>query len=79
MAHADPILIRQVWTNLFSNAIKFTNKKMVAVITVSSKIQDENTLYVVNDNGAGFNMKDVDKLFGVFNRLHTVEQLKVQV
>lgn len=66
-----PLLIRQVWVNLLSNAIKFTSKRERAVIEVGFKQADRETIYFVRDNGAGFNMKYVDKLFGVFQRLHS--------
>ncbi len=67
---ADPSLIRQVWVNLLSNAIKFTSKKERAVIKVGSKQSMDEYVYYVHDTGAGFDMEYVDKLFGVFQRLH---------
>jgi light-regulated signal transduction histidine kinase (bacteriophytochrome) len=67
---ADPSLIRQVWVNLLSNAIKFTSKKEHAVIRVGSKQSREEYVYYVRDTGAGFDMEYIDKLFGVFQRLH---------
>ena len=72
----DPNMIRVVWTNLLSNAIKFTNKKEKAVIEVSSKVENNNIIFSIKDNGAGFDMKFADKLFGVFQRLHTVEEFE---
>ncbi len=69
-ATGDPALIRQVWTNLLSNALKFSAKRERAVIEVGcSQIAGE-TSYYVRDNGAGFDMRYVGKLFGVFQRLH---------
>jgi len=67
---ADPSLIRQVWVNLLANAIKFTSKKERAVIKVGSKQSNDEYIYYVRDTGAGFDMEYVDKLFGVFQRLH---------
>ncbi|MBL7906008.1 MAG: PAS domain S-box protein [Bacteroidales bacterium] len=67
---ADHSLIRQVWTNLLSNAIKFSSKKEHPRITVGYTIENEQHLFTVSDNGAGFNMKYHDKLFGVFQSLH---------
>jgi light-regulated signal transduction histidine kinase (bacteriophytochrome) len=67
---ADPSLIRQVWVNLLSNAIKFTSKKEHASIRVGSKQSTDEHVYYVRDTGAGFDMEYVDKLFGVFQRLH---------
>ncbi len=71
VAHADPALMRQVWANLLSNAIKFTNKKEIAVINVGSTTDKNNIVYFVKDNGVGFDMKYADKLFVVFQRLHS--------
>ncbi len=67
---ADPSLIRQVWVNLLSNALKFTSKKERALIKVGSKQSPDEYIYYVRDTGAGFDMDYVDKLFGVFQRLH---------
>ncbi|MCX6306851.1 MAG: PocR ligand-binding domain-containing protein [Bacteroidetes bacterium] len=66
----DEELIRQVWTNLISNAIKYTGKKQNAVVDIGCFSTDTETTFFVKDNGAGFNMKYADKLFGVFQRLH---------
>jgi PAS domain S-box-containing protein len=66
----DPILIRQVWVNLLSNAIKFSSRKERAMIEVGSKHSEAEHIYYVRDLGAGFEMEYVDKLFGVFQRLH---------
>lgn len=76
IAHADSLLMRQVWINLLSNAIKFTNKKESASITVGGTIQRENIIYSIKDNGAGFNMKYANKLFGVFQRLHSPQEFE---
>ena len=64
------MLIRQVWVNLLSNAIKFSSKKERAVIEVGSKHSEDEHIYYVRDTGAGFEMEYMDKLFGVFQRLH---------
>ena len=68
--NADPTLIRQVWVNLLSNAIKFTSRKQHTTIKVGSKQSTDEYVYYVRDTGAGFDMEYVDKLFGVFQRLH---------
>ncbi|MEJ5351062.1 MAG: ATP-binding protein [Melioribacteraceae bacterium] len=69
---ADYALLRQVWTNLLSNSIKYTSKCEEAVIEVSCKEMDDYYEFSVKDNGAGFDMDYKDKLFGVFQRLHNV-------
>lgn len=66
----DYQLIRQVWMNLFSNAVKYTGKKENAAIEIGSFEQDSETVFFIKDNGAGFNMKYENKLFNVFQRLH---------
>jgi PAS domain S-box-containing protein len=70
-AVGDPTLIRQVWANLLSNAIKFSAHRKQAVIQISSKPSDDETVYSVRDNGVGFDMQYADKLFEVFQRLHS--------
>jgi len=69
--YGDPSLLRQVVLNLLSNAVKFTSKRDQARIEVSSEKGDSETVICVRDNGVGFDMKYVDKLFGVFQRLHS--------
>ncbi len=69
-ASGDAALIRQVWANLISNAVKFTGKRADARIAVRGSNMDGELVYCVEDNGAGFDMRYYDKLFGVFQRLH---------
>jgi light-regulated signal transduction histidine kinase (bacteriophytochrome) len=64
-------MLRQVWANLISNAVKFTSHKPERIIEVGAKQGNEECVYYVKDNGAGFDMAYADKLFGVFQRLHT--------
>jgi light-regulated signal transduction histidine kinase (bacteriophytochrome) len=66
----DENLITQVWINLISNAIKYSRKVEKAVIDIGGKAENDTILFYVKDNGAGFDMKYADKLFGVFQRLH---------
>ena len=73
-ASGDATLIRQAWVNLLSNAIKFSSKKERAVIEVGSKHSENENVYYVRDNGAGFDNEYVDKLFGVFQRLHSEKE-----
>ncbi|MGE5395299.1 MAG: PAS domain S-box protein, partial [Candidatus Saccharibacteria bacterium] len=67
----DHALLRMVWYNLLSNAIKFTKNKQTAIIEIGSIESDKEYTFFVRDNGAGFDMKYVHKLFGVFQRLHS--------
>jgi light-regulated signal transduction histidine kinase (bacteriophytochrome) len=67
----DPALIRQVWVNLLTNAIKFSSKRERAVIEARSRRDGDAIIYSVSDNGAGFDMRYAEKLFGVFQRLHS--------
>jgi two-component system, sensor histidine kinase and response regulator len=66
----DEQLIKQVWVNLISNAIKYTGKRINAVVEIGSILRDREIVYFVKDNGAGFDMKYAAKLFSVFQRLH---------
>jgi PAS domain S-box-containing protein len=69
----DPALLRQVWMNLLSNALKYTRKKDSARIEVRGEAQSGQVTYFVRDNGTGFDMRYAHKLFGVFQRLHRSE------
>src|SRR5882762_3918311 len=76
-AVADPALLKQVLANLLGNAIKFTRDKNPAVVEVGCRKEAETgaaNVYYVKDNGAGFDMRYTDKLFGVFQRLHRTEE-----
>jgi light-regulated signal transduction histidine kinase (bacteriophytochrome) len=68
---ADNMAVKQVWVNLVSNAIKYSRLKDSAVIEVRSENDGEEVIYSITDNGAGFDMRYADKLFGVFQRLHS--------
>jgi light-regulated signal transduction histidine kinase (bacteriophytochrome) len=69
-------LIRQVWVNLISNAIKFSRNKPVCFIEIGSYYKDNLVVYYIKDKGAGFDMQYYDKLFGVFQRLHSQEEFE---
>ncbi len=73
---ADPSLIRQVFANLLSNALKYSRKRDNARIEVGSFQKEGTTVYFVRDNGDGFDMAYADKLFGVFQRLHSSEDFE---
>jgi light-regulated signal transduction histidine kinase (bacteriophytochrome) len=70
---ADASLLKQVWLNLLENALKYSRKRDPAVITIGSRREGAMDTYFVQDNGAGFDMKYADKLFGVFQRLHLAD------
>jgi light-regulated signal transduction histidine kinase (bacteriophytochrome) len=72
----DPILIRQMWTNLISNAIKYTLPKEQCVIEISGTQKDGLCTYYIQDSGVGFNPKYSDKLFGLFQRLHKADEFE---
>ncbi len=67
---ADTNMMRQSWMHLIDNAVKFSSKREKSIISVSGKVEKNKMTYCIKDNGVGFNMKYVDKLFGLFNRLH---------
>lgn len=73
-AHGDAALLRQVWSNLFSNAVKYTAGRVKPRIEVWGEISGHEALYHVRDNGAGFDPRFSKKLFQVFQRLHTAEE-----
>ncbi len=75
-APADAALLRQVWVNLLDNALKYTRQRSPAVIEVAGAIHGNEAVYSVKDNGAGFEMKYADKLFGVFQRLHNTAEFE---
>ncbi|MEP7318437.1 MAG: PAS domain S-box protein, partial [Panacibacter sp.] len=75
-ADGDHSMIRQVWMNLLSNAIKYSHKKNNPVIEIGYINDAVMNTYFVRDNGAGFDMHYVHKLFGVFQRLHSNEEFE---
>ncbi len=91
VVECDPVLVKQVFQNLLANALKFTRPRVgtdgsaraetpaptpCAVIEVGHKEDEGQLVFMVRDNGVGFNMKYVDKLFGVFQRLHRAEDFE---
>jgi light-regulated signal transduction histidine kinase (bacteriophytochrome) len=73
---ADPSLLKQVWANLLSNAVKYTSRRDRAEIAIGCKIDGDQFEFFIQDNGAGFDMRYADKLFGVFQRLHTSKEFE---
>ena len=76
VAYGDTAMIRQVWANLISNAIKFTSQKESRIIDIGSQTEEGTNVYFVKDNGVGFNMAYKNKLFGVFQRLHSSDEFE---
>jgi signal transduction histidine kinase len=72
----DPMLLKQVVVNLLSNALKFTRGRETVLVEVGSREEAGETIYFVRDNGAGFDMKYAQKLFGVFQRMHRPEEFE---
>ncbi|WP_333820535.1 sensor histidine kinase, partial [Ohtaekwangia sp.] len=73
---ADASLLTQVWVNLISNALKYSAKKESPEVEIGSYRDQNDIVYFVKDNGAGFNMQYADKLFGVFQRLHSPKEFE---
>jgi len=72
----DPVMIQQVVTNLVSNAVKFTRLRKRAVIQIDAVPRGGEVIVSVRDNGIGFDMKDMNRLFGLFQRLHRKEDFE---
>jgi light-regulated signal transduction histidine kinase (bacteriophytochrome) len=70
-AKADPALLTQVWTNLIGNAFKYSSKNPAPEVVVNGVVRDGECIYSIKDNGVGFDMRYYEKLFGVFQRLHS--------
>jgi PAS domain S-box-containing protein len=75
-ADCDPTLMKQVFANLLSNALKFTRTRPSAIVEVGQVEANGQPVIFVRDNGVGFSMKYADKLFGVFQRLHRAEDFE---
>lgn len=72
----DYALLRQVWANLLGNAVKYTRTREIARIEVSARKEKGEIIFVVADNGVGFDMQYSEKLFGVFQRLHNLKEFE---
>lgn len=75
-AKADNATIRHVWTNLISNALKYSSNREKTIIEIGFEEKEEDIVYYVKDNGVGFDMNYYNKLFGVFQRLHSQEEFE---
>ena len=73
---ADPSLLRQVWVNLVANALKFTRRRERALIEIAGEARDGKKLYSIRDNGAGFDPRRAERLFGIFQRLHAAKDFE---
>ncbi|MBJ6800846.1 sensor histidine kinase [Geomonas sp. Red259] len=73
-AHADAVLMRTALEHLLENAWKFTAKKESATIEIGSRMDGDEVVYFVRDDGAGFDMRFADRLFGPFQRMHREEE-----
>jgi two-component system, sensor histidine kinase and response regulator len=73
-ALADPVLIRQVWANLIGNAFKYSSNKPQPKVEIGARSEGGEIVYWVRDNGAGFDMQHAERLFGVFQRLHSPKE-----
>lgn len=76
VTYCDPLMMQLVFQNLLDNALKFSRGKRPAIIDVSAVVTEAETIFSVRDNGAGFDQAYVGKLFGVFQRLHRVEEFE---
>jgi PAS domain S-box-containing protein len=72
----DPSMLKIVWQNLLTNAIKYTRPRAEAVIEIGSESSGHEYIFFVRDNGVGFDMESADKLFGVFRRLHSDQEFE---
>ncbi|HEY6555151.1 MAG TPA: ATP-binding protein [Vicinamibacteria bacterium] len=75
-AAGDLLLIKQVWVNLLSNALKYTRNRETAIVEIGSTVEEGENVYFVRDNGTGFDMRYAKKLFGVFQRLPRSEDFE---
>ena len=72
-AYGDKVLLRQVWSNLIGNAVKFSSKQLAPQVRITGYSEKGQLVYEVADNGSGFEMRYADRLFGIFQRLHSQE------
>lgn len=75
-ARGDAVLLKQVWTNLIANALKYSARRDGARVEIGGRVEGAEQVYWVKDNGAGFDMRYAEKLFKVFQRLHRAEEFE---
>ena len=75
-AYCDPSTFKHVWSNLISNAIKYSSKSDRQEVVIGSNKEKSNVVYFIKDNGVGFDMRYYDKLFNVFQRLHNQKEFE---
>jgi len=73
---ADSTLIKQVITNIISNSLKFTRNKDVGIIKVGYSFENNENVFYIKDNGVGFDMKFSENLFGMFQRMHSIDDFE---
>ncbi len=76
LCKGDPALVKQVLINILANAVKFTKGRAEALIEAGGDNKEGKTIYYIRDNGVGFDMHYHDKLFGVFQRLHSADDFE---
>jgi signal transduction histidine kinase/DNA-binding response OmpR family regulator len=74
--NVDRALVKQVWSNLIGNALKYTRQRPRAEIRVGGVAGEGESIFFVEDNGVGFDMQDASKLFGAFQRLHRQDEFE---
>lgn len=74
--YGDPKMLRQVWLNLIGNSIKYRKKDQIPHIIIGHEKEKKHDIFYIKDDGVGFNMKYADKLFGVFQRLHSDDEFE---
>ncbi|MGB6298060.1 MAG: ATP-binding protein, partial [Rivularia sp. (in: cyanobacteria)] len=74
--NGDRTLIRIVWQNLIENAVKYTSNRDIAEINIGSSSNSSEITFFIKDNGVGFDMRYVERIFGIFQRLHTNEEFE---
>lgn len=73
---SDRVLIKQVITNIISNSLKFTRSKDIGIITAGYGFENDENIFYIKDNGVGFDMKFSENLFGIFQRMHSIDDFE---